>query len=222
VLTPVLNYAVIGTVLAVLGGNGSRSFIAYYLSGALIFSLFSSVVGGSPRIMVANEGFIKKVALPKVIYVINVAGLELVIFFIASTVFFALALSFGLVSLAPTQLLCPVVAFMLLVFAIGAASVISVISVYFRDMSHMVPVALQAAFFLTPAVYQEDNLPPTFQAVVRANPLYPFLKVFRDPLLTGVAPPLEYFGLAALYATVSFVAGIVVLQRFDNRIVFRL
>jgi ABC-type polysaccharide/polyol phosphate export permease len=222
VLTPMLQYAVIGMVMAVLSTNSLREFMPYYLAGAVFYALFSGIVGASPSVMIANERYIRKMAMPKLIYVLNLAGLELASFLFAGGALLAIGVGTGAVAVGPALLAVPVAVFLLVLFAVGIACIVSVISVYFRDVNHMVPVALQTLFFLTPVVYPERLLPEPLQLLLRWNPLYAFLQLFREPLLSGQWPAAPFWGVAVLCATSSFLVGVQVLQHFDNRIVFRL
>jgi ABC-type polysaccharide/polyol phosphate export permease len=221
-LAPALHYALIGTVLAILNGSGVRTVLPYYLSGAAFYSLFAGIVGTAPSVMAINEQFIKKVAIPKAIYVLNAAAVEAVIFGFASVSLGILGAVSGFVHPSWAVSVSFLAVAFTAAFALGIACVLSVVAVWFRDVSHFTPVLLQAFFFLTPAVYQIEMLPLGLQPIVRANPLTLFLTIFREPLLNGTLPePINLF-TALVIAAASLAFGFAVLRMFDNRIVFRL
>ena len=81
---------------------------------------------------------------------------------------------------------------LLAVFGSGFALALSVLSVYFRDMSYLWAIVLQVWFFATPIVYPPELLeaqaPDWVQNVLKFNPINGFVEVYRRCLYDAAAP----------------------------------
>jgi ABC-type polysaccharide/polyol phosphate export permease len=173
-------------------------------------------------VMLANEIYIKKIYLPKSIYVLNTCLYELTNFFLSAGTLFALGMITGAVTLSPALLTIPLVVLLLLITLIGASAILSVAGVYFRDLAYILPPIMQAAFFLTPIVYRIDILPVKAQKLMQFNPIYHLIEIFRLPITRGVLAPAESYLIACAFGFFALIFGYWLLKHFNNRIIFKL
>jgi lipopolysaccharide transport system permease protein len=104
----------------------------------------------------------------------------------------------------------PVLMLLTLTLAIGVGLVLGVMNVFMRDIGQVVPVILQALFWLTPVVYNVSILPKQYQDVFKMNPLFPLITSYQNVLVFGTAPlwsELAWLFVCAL--ALSFVALLV-------------
>jgi len=222
VLAPILNFLVIGIIFNFIMQNRIENFFQYYFSGAVFFSLVSNVLNKSPFLMIQNEHFIKKIYVPKLVYILNTSIYEFTNFVLSFLALLILGLLFGVVHIQPTIILSFVPILLLLLFLVGIGTVLCVLTVYFRDFMHITPVGVQALFFLTPVIYTPDMIPQKYQFLVTLNPFYYFLDAFRDLLVRGTIPSLEYFFILVMSTLASLAIGLYVIVKYSNRIVFKL
>jgi len=121
------------------------------------WSFFSSVVTQSGTSFINNEGLIKKIYLPKVIFPLSIAYAYLIDSALAFHVLFAIIIIIG-GSLSWAVLFIPIAYLMLFLFALGIGLITSVATVFFRDLQHVILIAMQGLFFLTPILYKHDAL----------------------------------------------------------------
>ena len=95
------------------------------------------------------------------------------------------------VRVQPAWLLLALVLALFVCFCFGIALVLSVTTVFFRDITQVVAIVLQFWFWLTPIVYHPKALGPRLSAVMGWNPLTPFIVGVRSLLLEGVVPEAE-------------------------------
>ncbi len=108
------------------------------------------------------------------------------------------------------------------IFLFGLAAITSLAAVYFRDLLHIVPAVLQATFFATPIIYNREMIPEKYQIFIDINPFYYFLDAFRAPLLRQEFPDFVVLGWLLLLSVLSFLIGYFLINKFDNKIVFKL
>lgn len=222
ILAPFMHYAIIGFVMSHISRSSMPNYFVYMFSGSVFFSVIAGVINGSPMYLLANEHFIKKIYLPKVIFVLNTVALEFVNFALTGISLVLLGMITNLIhfSLAFLYLPLPIIFGMLLLTGLGC--VISIAAVYFRDLIHILPAIMQAAFFLTPILYSIDMIPVEYHKFIYINPIYYMIECFRMPIVHGQVPPLSYTLALIGISIFTFILGMVMLKKYDNKIVFRL
>jgi ABC-type polysaccharide/polyol phosphate export permease len=119
-------------------------------------------------------------------------------------------------------LFIPVAYVLLFVFALGIALFVSIATVFFRDLQHIILIAMQAWFFLTPIMYKNDALMGKVAWLVSFNPVVPFVDMFRAPLTQGVLPNSSTVLVCAGLAVTSIFLGFVFFLLKEKKIIFRL
>jgi len=221
-LGPVLNYLIIGLVFSFLSKSNTENYFTFMFAGTAIFNLLSVTINQSPNIMISNENYIKKIYLPKSIFILNVVLMEFINFCLGLLALSILGIAFGQLKISPSLLYLPVPILAALFFNIGIASILSIVTVFFRDVNHILPIVMQAAFFGTPIVYPVELAPQQFHYLLKLNPFYYFVESFRFPIYHRQLPPIEITLMTIALSLLVFIIGIAVLKKFDNKIVFRL
>jgi ABC-type polysaccharide/polyol phosphate export permease len=156
------------------------------------------------------------------VFVLNVVITEFINFafgFLALVVF---ALISGKVDISWAWLSIPYVILITALFGLGLSALLSVMTVYFRDLFHVVPIFMQIGFFLTPILYNPKNFPEKFQFLLKLNPLGYFVEVLRYPMYQNIWPSMRHLGFVSALAFITATVGLYVLKKFDNKIVFKL
>ena len=111
---------------------------------------------------------------------------------------------------------------LLAVFGSGFALALSVLSVYFRDLSYLWAILLQVWFFATPIVYPPELLdaqaPDWLQNILKFNPINGFVEVYRRCLYDAAAPGWRTILGARGVSFVSLALGWMIFRRFARRL----
>ena len=139
--------------------------------------------------------------LPLAIYSLRVTLGGMIHFLIALALVVALSLALRGPDRWPEPLSLGVGILLLFLAGWAVTSVVSFVNVAFRDTQHILEIAFQILFYLTPIIYPVEVLAPTRVGwVLSCNPLLPFLDLVRAPLIQGAAAP------AATWAAASVIA----------------
>lgn len=222
VLAPLMQNLVIGFVFFSLFRFDMEGYLLYLFSGIVIFSLFSSVIGSSPTVFINNENFIKRIYVPKLAYVLQIVLLETVNFLFIFISLLILGIAFRQITFSALYAFLAVPVVLAILLLIGEVCIMGVMTVYFRDLAFIVPVVIQTLFFLTPVYYPITMMPARIQTIIRYNPLYWYVELFRKPIYEGALPSWHLILACAVLSVVSCVFGLWILKRYDNKIVFRL
>ena len=69
-----------------------------------------------------------------------------------------------------------------MLFTLGLALLVSVITVHFRDMRDLLGNVLQLWFFATPILYPLGNVPERMQPVMKLNPFTHLARAYQEVL----------------------------------------
>jgi lipopolysaccharide transport system permease protein len=200
--------------------SGLENYALFLVCGLLPWLFFSRVLGQGVEVIVANSGLIQKVYFPRIVLPISLTSAIFFSWMFEMAVLVAALLilqAFGVIPLLPLVLVFMV---LLAIFASGLAMVASIVNVYFRDLFHLVTIALQFWFYLTPILYPVSlveaqsaklgGLAGTKIELVdlyRLNPMESYIAIFRNLLYDNRLPDLEVVLTAIGWAAVAAVAG---------------
>jgi lipopolysaccharide transport system permease protein len=192
----------------------------FLFSGILPWTFFSAATLESTSSISANAGLIKKVMFPAEALPLVVVLSHLVHFALAVPILLAATLAFaalGKFTISATILLAPVLMLLQTLFVAGIAMTVSSASVLFRDLRDIVANLMQLGFFVTPIIYLIDNIPSRgLRAVLRMNPMTPFVVSYQDILFFGRLPNLSDAVLMVAYAVGSLALGFFVFDRLRD------
>ncbi|MGH9020143.1 MAG: ABC transporter permease [Acidimicrobiales bacterium] len=156
-ISPALTLVVYFLVFAVVLKNGIPNFVVYLFSGLVVWNMFQTAISGATGVIVDRAGLVKKVSFPREILALSNVGAA-VIYFGIQLVVLALFLVASRHAPAWGDLwLLPIAFVALYLLTAALAIVMSAVTVYMRDMRHLMEVVLQLWFWLTPVVYSYEH-----------------------------------------------------------------
>lgn len=220
-VNPLLMMGVMAVVFSAVQKIELKTFAIFLFSGMVPWNCFNNTVILSSNSLINNESLIKKIYIPKIIFPLSVS-----IGVLIDSVFSFVALLLLMIMLGAQPLLVwayiPLAFLLLFLFSFGIALIFSILTVFLRDLQHILGIAMQALFFLSPVLYEKTLLKGDIGFIMALNPIVPFIELFRAILNQGVAPNLHIIQNATLAAIVSFIIGLVFFFLKQKRIIFRL
>jgi ABC-type polysaccharide/polyol phosphate export permease len=186
-LNPLLTMVVLTIVFSSLFRFQIEHFPIYILSGQVVWIFFSSVTSGAMGEIVWSGDLLKRIYVPKSVFVMSAVGTALVNISLSLIPLLAISLVVG-VRLTFALLIWPVSILLLSIFSMGVGFLLSTISVYFADMLPVYDVILTIWLYATPIIYPLEIVPEKWLWFFRLNPLYYLVEAFRLPLLYGIVP----------------------------------
>lgn len=198
---------VFSTILRVVDVDNYYIFLFVALIPWIFFS--SSVTGGSSSIL-ANKDMVSKIYFPREVIPISYVTSCFVNMLLCFIVIFAVLIISG-VELNPLALLClPVVMIVEYILALGFALMSSAITVYFRDLEHILGIIMMAWMYATPIMYARENIPEEIRKYLDLNPMASIIVAYRDILYYSKVPQLSTLLSAVVVGILSLVCGAVV------------
>jgi ABC-2 type transport system permease protein/lipopolysaccharide transport system permease protein len=221
-INPILMMATLTMVFSQLWGTGDwKQYAIYLFAGQVPWSMFSGCLTDCSTCIVQNEGLIRKIYLPKLIFPLAKVLLNLTTFILSLVALYFLVFLLG-PRFSPAMLMLPVVIALFATFALGLGLILAIMNTFFRDTGHLVGVVLQAWYFATPIIYGQNGLEGATLTRCWFNPAFPFIKMFQLIIRDGQWPSLTLFLAATGIASVSLGIGYVTFKLHENKLVYRL
>jgi ABC-type polysaccharide/polyol phosphate export permease len=183
------------------------TYPAYIITNLIAWNFFSQTTTASLNAMLWGSSFFQKIYLPRTSFVISSIGTGIVNTLLALVPLIFIFL-ITRVPLPATILLLPVSMFLLAAFSLGIGLILSTFVAFFPDVAEMYPIILTAWMYLTPVIIPEEVLAKIFSGwLLRLNPLYPVIRVFRLVIYDGKVPTLAEWGIAAGVALGTLLIG---------------
>ncbi len=186
ILKPFMQFLILYTVFSQFGGNSALdNFTIYLLTGLVIFSFFQESMMSGAHALLDKAHIILKVNFNKTLAIYATFILAL-INLVINSIIISIFIIFNPIH---TNLLA--IMYMLFVLTslatglVGISFFTSIVSVKFRDMQHIIEVAMQLMFYATPIFYQLEIVPDKFRSILQLNPLYIFIEAIREALIYG-------------------------------------
>ena len=162
VLNPMLSMAVLSMIFSTMFKKSIQNFPIYYLTGLIIWQLFSTATSTSITTLVDNRQLLLKVKLSKETFVLARVFTAVANFgytFIAYIIMlFVFKIKFN-----PYMLLLPIDVIFLTLFSIGMAYILSTCYVFFADINHLYSVVLTLWMYMSAIFYPIDSVPVSMQ-----------------------------------------------------------
>ena len=197
------------------GPYSPEAYAVFLCAGILPWFVFAECVNRGTTALLANEGYLKKLAIPEGVFVaqtVTTSGLTLGLYAVALV---GIALATGIPPRASWALI-PVVLVLFLGLGFGLALILATVTVFFRDVTQIMSIVLQFWFWLTPIVYHESSLGPRLTEVMRWNPPTAYIVAVRRLLIEGTVPAaVDWLWMAGLAVFVTAI-GASILQRLSS------
>lgn len=217
VLNPLLMMAIYFAIFSVfLHVFTLPNYWAYVLGGLVAWLFFANSLGSAVTSLVSNPNLITKVYFPIESLPIATVLSACVNFLVSLLVLTVVVLVAGL-PIGASMVLLPVVVAAQLGFTLGLAVFVAALTVYLRDLEHLVGLFLTALFYVTPVLYPLA-MAGRYALWLELNPMTWFLECYHAILYRGAWPDPAFLSLALGAALVSLTAGYLLFLRMRPRL----
>jgi ABC-type polysaccharide/polyol phosphate export permease len=217
VLNPVLMMAIYFVIFnVVLRVFRLPNYWAYVLVGLVAWLFFANALGAAVTSLVSNPNLITKVYFPLESLPIATVLSALVNFGVSLVVLIVVVTIAG-VPVGVSLVALPLVVAAQLGFTLGLAVFLAALTVYLRDLEHLVTIFLTGLFYVTPVLYPLD-LAGSHAFWLELNPMTWYVECYHAILYRGTWPDPAFLSLAVAAALVSMAAGYLLFLRMRTRL----
>ncbi len=195
-----------------------ENYSLYVLTGLVFWIFFTNSTNEIIASLFRNASIIKSISIPIEIFPLSSLITEFVNLLLTFVAFIILMLFFGFHFSWETILIIPVIVIFSL-FILGFSTMLSVLNIYFRDVSILWNTINPALFYLTPIAFTLEIIPVKYHWILKMNPLYHFFKGARDILYSNKVPSLSCWIYMIILASVSMLLGYMTLRKLRRGLI---
>lgn len=195
--------------------SDSGPYPVFAMAGLVPWLFVAQSVAQSATSLVGDANLLTKIYFPRMVLPLGrvlALGIDLLV---AIGVLFVVALIYGVTPSAAVALL-PVFLLLAFVTAAGAGVLLSAVNVQYRDVTVVVPLAIQVWLFATPVIYASSLVSGNWQYLYAINPMVSVINGFRWALVDGPAPSIGTVAVSWASALALLVAGLVYFRRTEQ------
>jgi lipopolysaccharide transport system permease protein len=223
-LQPLVTTAIFTTVFVFfirIPDQGGDSYPLFAFAGIAVWQYFSRTVSEGGGSLVSSSALITKVSFPRLIVPLIApiaAGVDCLIAIIALVL---LTAAFG-VHINWTVIFAPFVILAVGLFGYAIVLWLAPLNAVYRDISIVVPFAIQIAMYLSPIVYPASLVPEKFRWFYELSPLAVMVNSMRWVVLGTNAPSLAGIAVFVVATVVLFWGGIHIFRSMEGNLVDRI
>lgn len=206
-------------VFVIIAQRGGPTYPLTVILGVLPYTFFSSVVTGGAGALYANRGLIRRVYLPRELFVLGHLGSQLVVLLLSLLAVIPFLIAYRVVPDGRVLLLLPALVG-LAALAAGLALVLCCANVLYRDVGYLLRVVLRLGFYASPVIYPLALVPEDIRGWYLLNPVAVWITMIRsgltaEPIHIPMGPLALSFGIGLGV----LLAGAALFQRWQARAV---
>lgn len=222
---PVAQLLIFAVLFGLLGRTPVEPGIPFLVSamcGLLLWQLFSQAVTAASLSLLANRNLVTKVYFPRLVLPFSSVLGVMVDFTVGVGLLTALLVWFG-VPPQSSMLAAPLFVLLAVLVALAVSTWLSALSALYRDFQYVIPFLLQAAFFVSPVVYQTEALiPAAWRPFYALNPVAGAIDGFRWAVTGQGRFPWMTVGVSIPLLAVVLATGLLYFRRVERTLADRI
>lgn len=214
-LNPLLQLAVYSIIFGALLAGGDNTYHIYICVALIPWTYFTTAITQSAFTVIGNADIIKKVYFPREILPISVVTSGAVNFVISTIIILAFVIFSG-IGLSWYLVFYPFILLIQFILLLGISFIVSSVTVYFRDLEHIIGVILMAAFYATPIVYKLEQLPANLQIIMQLNPMTHLINAYRDIFYYHQMPNMQILCILLALSILLTVIGYFIFKKLQK------
>jgi lipopolysaccharide transport system permease protein len=216
VLEPLLMTGVYVVLFSVIAGKPQKLYPLWVVVGVITWNFFGKALTGSLTALTGNEGIIKQVYFPRILFAVTSVGSGAVMSLLSLLV----AVPFLVYHRIPPTtglFLIPAGILLTALFAMGFGLALACLNVVFRDTEFIMRFLVRAGFYLSPVMWTFHMVPKSRASVaILLNPMAVPITLVRngiDGSAIGISSGWILYSVAVCAA--MFALGVCLFQRYE-------
>jgi ABC-type polysaccharide/polyol phosphate export permease len=214
-LNPLLMLIVYSVVFSKIMRIDIPNYTMFLFTALIPWTFFTSTISQGSFSIVANGNLLKKVYFPREIIPISIVTSNLVNFLLSCIIMLFFILITGL-GFSYYALWFPVIVLAQYLLLLGITLITSSLTVYVRDLEHIISVILMVLFYGTPIVYSMNMIPESMKLLISLNPMTHIINAYRDILFYKTSPELLNLLVIIVVSIIILLTGIAIFKKLQR------
>lgn len=206
-INPLLQLIVYTIVFSTILESGIDKFYLFLFVALVPWIFFSSALTTGATCIIGSKDMVNKIYFPREVLPISYVTSSFInMLFSFIVIFLILFLSGNGINILAVLYL-PIVMLVEYLLALGITMLTSALTVYFRDLEHILGIVTMAWMYLTPIMYGVNIVPEKLLPIFYLNPMTPIIIAYRQILYYKEIPQLETMIHGLLLGLVFLIVG---------------
>lgn len=206
-LNPLFQLVVYTLVFSTIMRAGIEDYYLFLFVALIPWIFFSSSVSAGATCIVAQKEMVKKIYFPREILPIAHVTCQFVNMLFSFVIIFAVLIISGKGINGYALIFLPLVMIAEYLLALSITMIISALTVYLRDLEHILAIIVMAWQFLTPVMYSVDMVPERLRSIFNINPMTPIIVAYREIFYYKRAPHILTLGMGLGISVILLIVG---------------
>mgnify|MGYP004685735405 FL=1 len=215
-LNPLLQLVVYTLVFSTIMRAGIEDYYLFLFVALIPWIFFSGSISAGASCVIAQKEMVKKIYFPREVLPIAHVTCQLVNMLLSFIVVFAVLIFSGKGVSVKALLYLPIVIVAEYLLAISITMIVSAVTVYLRDLEHILAIFTMAWQFLSPVMYSVDMVPDQLKKLFYMNPMTPIIVAYRDIFYYKREPELGTLMHGGIVSIVLLIIGCFVFGRLKR------
>lgn len=215
-INPLMQLVVYSTVFSVILRAGIDKYYLFLFVALIPWMFFSTSLSVGTGIIAREKNLVTKIYFPREVLPISYVTSNFVNMLYSFVIVIAAVLIFGDNLNLVAWLFLPLIMAIEYMFTLGCVLIASSITVYLRDMEHIIGILTMAWQFLTPVMYSADMVPDNLMPIFLINPMTTIIMAYRDVLYYGRIPELGVLALPLVVSVIILVLGEIIFRKLQR------
>lgn len=216
-INPLLQLAVYTIVFSTILKSGIDKFYLFLFVALVPWIFFSSALTTGATCILSSKDMVNKIYFPREVLPIAYVTSSFVNMLFSFVVIFFVILISGIGFNVKALLYLPLIMAVEYLLALGITMLTSALTVYFRDLEHILGIITMAWMYLTPIMYSVNIVPERLLPIFYMNPMTPIIIAYRQILYYREAPQLNTLLHGVLLGVVFLSVGWFSFSRLQRR-----
>ena len=215
-INPLLQLGVYTLVFQVILKNPMPNYYMHLFVALVPWIFFSSALTTGSKAVLGQANMVKKIYFPREVLPLSYTLSSFVNMALSFIVIFAVYFISPMELKFAPLLMLPVIMIIQLFLVAGVTLITSSLTVYLRDLEHIMSVLNMALMYISPVVYPVSYIPEKYMSLYLINPMSPVIIAYRDILYYGTFPEFKIVFLALAESMIIFFAGLLIFGKLKK------
>ncbi|RMD60053.1 ABC transporter permease [Candidatus Parcubacteria bacterium] len=217
ILRPFITMVIFSVVFGNLAKIPSEGYPypVFVYAALLPWTFFSGAISTSGQSLIGSAQLVSKVYFPRLIIPLASIGASLVDLLISTAILLLMMAYYG-VGWSWNLLAGPFLVLFVIFTALGVGTLLSALTVAYRDFTHLTPFLVQIWMYVTPVIFPVSLVPERWQWMLYLNPMTGLIEGFRSAFL---GKPFDWSGIGISFflSVAIFIVGVSYFEKVERR-----
>lgn len=208
-INPLLQLMIYTIVFSIILRMGIENYGLFLFVALIPWIFFASSIQSGSVCIIGNASLVTKIYFPREVLPVSVVNSSFINMLYSFIIVIVAVIFLGSNNVYVNYIYLPLLFVIEYIIVLGITLFVSALTVYFRDLSHILGILLMMWQFLTPIFYPMSMVPQEYRYLFELNPMTNIIISYRDVLFYNNAPDILLLLKSLIYGIFLLVFGFI-------------